>query len=58
MILASAIASFRLLIFISSIPCASLAASYSLFSERSPLSRASAMAAEAAGRSTVSMWRS
>ena len=55
MILASAMAALRLLIFISSMPCASLAASYSLFSERSPLSRASAIAAEAAGRSIVSM---
>ena len=58
MILASAIVALRLLIFISSMACASLAASYSEFSDRSPLSRASAMAADAAGRSMVSILRS
>ena len=58
MILASARVAFSLLIFISSMACASLAASYSLFSDRSPLSRASAMAAAAAWRSTVSIFLS
>ena len=51
---ASAIANFSWLIFVSKWACASLAASYSAFSLKSPLSRASAMAAEAFGRSTVS----
>ncbi len=46
--------SLSLAIFISSMPWASLAASYSEFSERSPLSRASAMAADTRGRSTLS----
>ena len=40
----------------SSMPWASLAASYSAFSLRSPLSRASAICWEMAGRSTVFMW--
>ena len=42
--------SFRRAIFTSSRPWASRAASYSAFSERSPFSRASAMAAEITGR--------
>ena len=40
-------------IFASNNPCASLAASYSAFSERSPLSRASAICLIILGRSTV-----
>ena len=55
MILADASSALSLLIFISNIAWASLAASYSLFSDKSPLSLASAMAADAAGRSMDSM---
>ena len=40
-------------IFISRIPCASLAASYSAFSDKSPLSLASPICSEIDGRSTV-----
>ena len=45
-----------LLIFASSMPWASLAASYSAFSLKSPLSLASAICWEILGRSTVFIW--
>ena len=53
-IFACAIVIFISLIFASRCRCASLAASYSEFSLRSPLSTASAIAADALGRSTDS----
>ena len=51
-ILAFETATSNCLIFASNIPWASFAASYSAFSFKSPFSRASPMALEAAGRST------